>query len=60
MSVFTFSNILKSIAYICIAIALIYKLKDLKDDAKKDKHRDLVDILLIIIDIIFVHYTKIG
>jgi hypothetical protein len=52
--------IVKTVAYMLIVIAIYYKSKDLLKDENKDKHRDVVDLLLLALDIVLINYTKIG
>lgn len=54
-----FSATIKIIAYCLILIAIFFKVKDLIKDSNNDKHRDIVDLLLLVLDIVFVYYTKI-
>ena len=58
--IFLLGIIVKTIAYILILIAIYYKGKDLLKDENKDKHRDVVDLLLLVLDVVLINYTKIG
>lgn len=53
------SNIIKGIAYLLILIAIVFEIKDLIQDKSSEKHRDVVSILILVMNIILIHFTTI-
>ena len=55
----SFPVVFKFVAHTLTSIAIGFELKDFINDKKGEKHRDLISILLLVIDIILIHYVVI-
>lgn len=59
MYILSLPTIIKTIAYLLTSIAIIFEIKDFINDKEGEKHRDIISILSLIINMVLIHYTTI-